>query len=180
MNRRQVLSAASFSIVSAIAGCIGDGDQESDESGDNSNGENVDQSGEYIRTSSGDTSGGSSGSDIYRSEDYYGLPECNGRQPIQLIDVQGNEGIISNPTTDDYIVAVMHDDDGYTNGDFCGWHLIEAASQTAYETFGTGEPDEISIEARLDTRSNRDAICDAVPGGIVGGDGCVDPDTIRG
>jgi hypothetical protein len=132
---------------------------------------------------SGSNEGGAEASKNQESFDpsnYYGLPKCDGSRPVQLIDVQGAEGIIRNMSTDDLIVFVSHGP-YQSNGDYCDGHLLEGADQIAYKTDGEVRPTErIKIRALEDTESNRERVCYSFDIVGDGGDGCVDPGTFRG
>lgn len=160
-DRRNFLTVSAG--IFALSGCIGGGN----------NSENND-----------DGTEASNNRESYDPNNYYGLPKCDGSKPVQLIDVQGTDGIIRNMTTDDLIVAVNHGGgaEGQSNGDYCRGHLLEAAGQTAYETLGEVSPSErIRIRAIEDTESNRDTVCSFIGMNVEGGgDGCVDPETFRG
>lgn len=118
----------------------------------------------------------------YDSEDYFGLPECDGSRPIQLIAVNSDgTGIIQNMRGQDQLVYVKHDD-GLTSGDYCGGTIVEGGEQTAYEVTYGGEPNSIQIGAIEATSRNKDEACSqtgALPDGDYD-DGCVDPNTFRG
>lgn len=160
VTRRGALAAISACGFGALAGCAGNNDNADEDD-----------------TPETDTDTGSD-TESYDPDDYYGLPKCDGGRSVQLIDVQGSDGIIQNVSTDDLLVYVSHDGDG-NNGEWCGYYRVGAGEQTAYETY-EGSPDEILIVADDDTSRNRDRICNQ--GDLRNGEeaGCVDPNTFRG
>ena len=156
VKRRDVLTTVTACGVGGLAGCAGNNDDAGED----------------------DTDTGTE-TESYDPDNYYGLPECDGSRPIQLINVQGSDGLIENVSTDDLLVWVSADDGLGDNGEYCGYYSVEAGQQAAFET-SVASPDEIQIVADDDTSRNRDRVCNQ--GGLLNGEdaGCVSLDTFRG
>lgn len=177
IKRRDILAGLSTVGVIGLAGCTG-GNESDEGDGGSVNENNTDtptESNEEDSTNTPTEAG-------YDPQDYYGLPECDGSRPIQLIAVNSDgTGIIQNMRGQDQLVYVKHDD-GLTSGDYCGGTIVGGGEQTAYEVTYGGEPRQIEIGAVEASNRNKDKACSqsgALPDGDYT-DGCVDPNSFRG
>lgn len=188
ITRRRLLSGMSVTGMITIAGCS-DGDGSQDDIKD-SDGDGVIDSEDYapqdpevqersdIQSAETETE-----TESYDPDDYYGLPKCDGSRPIQLIDVQDSGGLIQNVSTDDLLVFVSVDDGLGNYGDWCGYYIVEAGQQAAFESPARRRSgnliDEIHIVADDDTSRNRDRVCNQ--GNLRDGEdaGCVSLNTFR-
>ena len=166
IKRRELLAGLSAVGSLALAGCT-----------------NEDNAGEETSGSNNQDSTDTSAEAEYDPEDYYGLPECDGSRPIQLIAVNSDgTGIIQNMRGESKLVSVRHDENGFSDGDYCGDVIVGGGEQTAYEVSDYGEPNQIRIGAVDDSSRNRDESCNQGGGLYIDeyNHGCVDPNTFRG
>lgn len=170
MNRRELLSAVSVAGVAGIGGCSEDSGNGSGDGGDGAGSSEEAEEDDWWNENTPET--------------YYGLPECDGSQPIQLLEVNGGIGTIRNITTDDMMVLIRHQDPlGLGNGDYCGAYEVSGGERIGYAVSSDGQPEEVEITAAKDNSTTRRQLCDNTNDTmyqIWGSKGCVDPDNFDG